>query len=144
MARGGQRSGHRLRNGPTGNGQTTIRSFRDLVAWQKAMALAQQTYAATDAFPKAAQYGLCQQLRRAVVSVPSNIAEGWGRGTKRDYLRFLHVARGSLYEVETQLLLAGQLEYLRTEAGDALLASVSECSRVLNGLIRNLAEGKTR
>ena len=121
---------------------TEIRSYRDLIAWQKAMSLAERVYSATKLFPENEQYGLCQQLRRAAVSVPSNIAEGWGRGSRRDYAAFLRTARGSLYEVETQTILANKLGYLTDEQAQALLAEADTCSRVLHGLIRSLTERK--
>jgi len=78
-------------------------SFRDLIAWQKAMALVTRVYEVTDSFPRREMYGLTRQVRDAAVSVPSNIAEGKGRQTKKDYLQFLYRARGSLLETETQL-----------------------------------------
>src|SRR5947207_12284723 len=78
-------------------------SYRDLIAWQKAMALATRVYEVTDSFPRREMYGLTRQVRDASVSVPSNIAEGKGRQTKKDYVQFLFRARGSLHETETQL-----------------------------------------
>ena len=122
--------------------ETAIKSYRDLVAWQKAMGLAKRVYGATKLLPKDEQYGLSQQLRRAAVSVPSNIAEGYGRGSRREYVSFLRTARASLYEVETQILLAQEMEYLTSKQAEALLSDAGECSRVLNGLIRSLT--KTR
>lgn len=82
---------------------TEIRSHRDLIAWQKAVDLGLEVYRLTRSFPDAERFGLISQLRRAGVSVSSNIAEGYGRGTTADYLRFLRAARGSLYEIDTQL-----------------------------------------
>ncbi len=119
-----------------------IRSYRDLVAWQKAMALAKRTYGATKLFPKEEMYGLVQQIRRAAVSVPSNIAEGYGRGSRMDYVRFLYTARGSLYEVETQTLIARDLGYLTDKQSDSLLEDADECSRLLGGLIKSLKTKK--
>jgi four helix bundle protein len=87
-------------------------------------------------------YGLVQQMRRAAVSVPSNIAEGYGRGGRKEYIHFLHIARGSLYEVETQTLIAGDLTYLTGEQVDSLLEDANECSRILGGLIKSLNTGK--
>jgi four helix bundle protein len=115
-----------------------IRSYRDLIAWQKAMALAKRVYGATNLFPKGEQYGLSQQLRRAAVSVPSNIAEGWGRGKRRDYASFLRTARASLYEAETHILLSRDLGYLTDKQSESLLRDSAECSRVLHGLIASL------
>ena len=119
-----------------------IRSYRDLIAWQKAMALAKRVYGATKLFPKEEMYGLVQQIRKAVVSVPSNIAEGYGRGSRMDYVRFLHMARGSLYEVETQTLISRDLDYLTDKQSDSLLEDANECSRLLGGLIKSLKTKK--
>ena len=110
-------------------------SYKDLVAWRKAMVMALDIYRATRAFPKDETYGLGSQLRRAAVSVPSNIAEGQGRYSRREFHRFLNNARGSVSEIETQIILARELAYLpRTEADD-LLMKAAELGRILNGLI---------
>jgi len=117
---------------------TEIRSYRDLKAWQKAMELSRRIYAATKDFPRDERYGLTSQLRRAAVSVPANIAEGWGRNVRRDYLRFLRIARGSIFEVETLLILATDFGYLANTAPGGLMSLASECARTLQGLIRSL------
>jgi len=110
-------------------------SYRDLVAWRKAMILAKEIYLATQVFPKDEIYGLRRQLRRAAVSVPSNIAEGRARYSRAEFHRFLITSRGSLAEVETQLMLSSDLEYLgRTEA-EVLLDKAAELGRILKGLI---------
>jgi four helix bundle protein len=96
-------------------------SFRDLRVWQEAMKLTVEIYRASGSFPKQEQFGLTQQIRRASVSVPSNIAEGKGRGTDKDFAHFLYHARGSLLEVQTQVLLAEQLEYLSAQEAKKLL-----------------------
>jgi four helix bundle protein len=90
----------------------TIRGYRDLIAWQKAMALVKNVYEATRDWPSVEQFGLTSQVRRAVVSVPANIAEGQGRYGSRELLHHLSVAHGSLCEVETLMLIAVDLEYL--------------------------------
>jgi four helix bundle protein len=113
-------------------------SHRDLIAWQKAMALVTQIYRATDVFPSREMYGLTRQIRDAAVSVPSNIAEGKGRQTKRDYLQFLYRARGSLLEVDTQLEVGRNLGYLDEPKFLALFEQAAEAGRVLNGLITNV------
>lgn len=117
-----------------------IRSHRDLFAWQKAVEFGLAIYAATRSFPESEKFGLVSQLRRAAVSVASNIAEGYGRGSKVDYIRFLRTARGSLYEIDTQLLFAGRLEFLGRATFEALETQLNECSRILVGLIRSLEE----
>jgi len=115
-----------------------VRSYKDLTVWQKARELVKQIYTASKGFPKEETYGLAQQIRRAAVSVPSNIAEGYGRGTRKDYIRFLYTARGSLYEVETQLFLAQDMEYLCPATSEPILNAVADCSRLLNKLITSL------
>ena len=113
-------------------------SHRELIAWQKAMALVTAIYRATDAFPSREMYGLTRQIREAAVSVPSNIAEGKGRQTKRDYLQFLYRARGSLLEAETQLEVSRNLGYLDEPKFLALFEQAAEAGRILNGLIANV------
>lgn len=110
-------------------------SYRDLVAWRKAMELVLEVYQVTKSFPKEEMYGLTSQLRRAAVSVPSNIAEGQARFSAREFYRFLSHARGSLVEVETQIMIAKSLLYLPPRQADALLLRAAESGRVLNGLI---------
>ena len=119
-------------------------SYRDLVAWRKAMILVVQIYRATRNFPKDELYGLTSQLRRAAVSVPSNIAEGQARYSRREFHHFLSNARGSLAEVETQIMLAADLAYLTSKDADTLLFKSAEVGRILNGLIastRSMASG---
>jgi four helix bundle protein len=110
-------------------------SHRDLVVWKKSMALVTAVYAATRGFPRDESYGLTNQIRRAAVSVPSNIAEGKGRISKREYLQFLSTSRGSLLELECQLEIAHNLGYLDDSTFGPLSAQTSEVGRILNGLI---------
>lgn len=114
--------------------------YKDLIAWQKAMDLVNAIYDATDSFPKRETYSLTDQIRRAAVSVPSNIAEGPAHFSNREFLHFLRHARGSLAELETQLLIAQRRNYLAEPQADALLKHVDEVSRILNGLINSLKE----
>ncbi len=116
----------------------SITDYTDLIAWQKAMELCRSIYDATAGFPANEQFGLTQQLRRAAASIPANIAEGWGRGTTADYVRFLRNARGSLYEMQTFIRLAADFQYIQTVPAAALHSACDECSRVLNGLIRSV------
>ena len=109
--------------------------YQDLIAWQKAKAFATEVYRATDAFPKAEIYGLTSQLRRASVSVASNIAEGQGRLTKGEFCHFLGQARGSLLELETQLAMSLDLNFLNEEAFKKLQSKSSEIRKILNGVI---------
>jgi four helix bundle protein len=90
----------------------SIRSYRDLRVWQMGMDLAEHCYLVTQGFPQAEVYGLTSQLRRAAVSVPANIAEGYGREYRKEYIHFLRVAQGSLKELETHLILASRIGYL--------------------------------
>lgn len=115
-----------------------VRSFRDLVAWQKAFALGLAVYRLTAKFPSDERFGLVQQMRRCSVSIASNIAEGYGRAGRSDYTRFLKLARGSLYECDTQLMFGVELGYIPCDAYEQTKAQLDECERVLAGLIRAL------
>ena len=118
-----------------------VKTFRDLVAWQKAMELAKEIYRVTAAMPETERFGLTAQMRRAAVSIPSNIAEGYGRGGRTEYLRYLRIARGSLMELQTQLLLAAELKLMHLP--EQLDNLQRETDRVLQGLIRSLAPRRT-
>jgi four helix bundle protein len=113
-------------------------NYRDLIAWQRAMDLVEATYTASATFPRDEMYGLTQQLRRSVVSVPSNIAEGQGRGSIREFAQFLTIAHGSLREAETQILIAQRLRYLETSTAEQLDEVCGEVGRLINGLLRSL------
>lgn len=113
-----------------------IKTYRDLIAWQKAMDLAERVYHATSTMPDSERFGLTSQMRRAAVSIPSNIAEGHGRQSLTDYVRFLKTARGSLMELQTQVALAERLGFLSPTRG--LVDLLNEVDRVLQGLIRSL------
>ena len=115
-------------------------SYRDLIAWQKGIELVATIYRVTQLFPKEELYGLTAQLRRAAVSVPSNIAEGQGRKSKPEFRHFLHNAAGSLMEVETQLTIAAVLGYLSREKEAEILTQTNELGRIINGLILSLAD----
>ncbi len=115
-----------------------VRTYRDLLAWQRGMDFAEAVYKTTDCLPKNEEYGLKVQLRRAAVSIPSNIAEGQGRQSTGEFLQFLGHARGSLLEAETQVLLASRLGYFSSEQAETLLKLGSAIARVLNGLISSL------
>src|SRR6266404_1530372 len=113
-----------------------LKSYRDLVVWQKAMDVTVETYRFSNDFPKSELYGLTSQLRRAGVSVPSNVAEGYGRGSRKEYVQFLCISQGSLKELETQVIIAQRLNYGSKTAGDDLLESSEEVGRMLGALIR--------
>lgn len=115
-----------------------LQSYRELVVWQKAMDLATLVYRLTESFPKREVYGLAAQLRRAGVSVPSNIAEGYGRASRREYLQFLSIAQGSLKELETQVLLSERLTYATSAQASRLLSEAEVIGKMLGSLIRSL------
>jgi four helix bundle protein len=110
-------------------------TYQDLRVWQEAMDLAEQVYRATSEFPKHELYGLMSQMRRAAVSVPSNIAEGKGRRSDPEFMRFLYCARGSLLELQTQLLVARRLQYFSEEMAAGLCRRCDGIGRLLNALI---------
>jgi four helix bundle protein len=114
------------------------KSYRDLIVWQKAMTLTRQAYAITESLPKREAYGLVDQIRRSSVSVASNIAEGHGRLTDLQFRHFLGNARGSLYEMQTQVELAIDLGYLGKQKGLELMEQGWEVARILNGLLKSL------
>jgi four helix bundle protein len=115
-----------------------IESYRDLVAWQKAMVLVQDVYGATFQLPQSEKFGLISQLRRAAVSIPSALAEGHARASTREFSHYVSIARGSLAEVETQLLISQNLGFLSADRVDVLMSLCDEQSRVLRGLKKSL------
>ena len=117
--------------------------YRDLRVWQSAMQLAVAAYKATENFPKHETYALASQIRRAAISVPSNIAEGKGRRTRADFSTFLYHARGSLLELETQFLLAKELQYVPEAQAAVLLRDSAAVGSALTGLINSLTTPST-
>lgn len=118
------------------------RYYGDLIVWQKAMELVTKIYHVTREFPKDELFGLVNQIRRAAVSIPSNIAEGQGRLSAKEFRQFLGNARGSLAELETQIKIACNLQYLAESDVQILLESASEVGRLLNGLITSCNKKK--
>jgi len=116
-----------------------VKSYRDLQVWQKGVQLASLVYQTSRVLPKDEQFGLISQMRRAAVSVPSNIAEGYGRRSRADYVRFLNMAMGSLFELQTQAEIAANLGYLAVEVSQPLAADAREIERMLSALIRKLS-----
>ena len=108
-----------------------MHNFKELIVWQKSRALVKEVYLLTKKFPKDETFGLVQQVRRAVVSVASNIAEGSGRGTNTDFLHFLDIALGSVYEVETQIILSSDLDYITNDEFDCINQKINEVERLL-------------
>lgn len=117
-----------------------MKSYKELEVWQKAIVLVKQVYEATRTFPPEERYGHSSQLRRAGTSIPANIAEGWGRGTTKEYIQFLRVARGSLMELETHLTIARDLNYLSEQKFQRLGCEVDSIGMMLNGLIHSLTK----
>jgi len=115
-----------------------IQDFRGLKVWQAAMELATEVYTLTHSFPKSEAFGLSSQLQRAVVSIPSNIAEGHARDSTKEFLRFVSIAMGSLAEVETQLIIANNLNYIEENKLAELLGKTGEIGRMLRGLQHSL------
>jgi four helix bundle protein len=113
-------------------------SYRDLRVWQHSMKLALNVYAATQSFPRQELYGLVSQMRRAAVSIPSNIAEGKGRLTDRDRAHFFSQARGSLLELETQILIAAKLSYMTAATAGSLVDLSKDVGRMLNSLVESI------
>lgn len=121
----------------------SILNYRQLIVWQKAMTLARDVYRTSARLPIRERYGLTQQVRRAAVSVPSNIAEGQGRMSTGDYVRFLAIARGSLHETETLLLLSVDLKFLDPSELTTAMGLIQECSKMLAVMIRKLGRRKS-
>ena len=119
-----------------------VRSYQDLIVWQKAMELVTKIYQVSNKFPRDEVFALTSQLRRAAISVPSNIAEGQGRSSRKEFIYFLGNAKGSLSEVETQILIARNLSYVSDEDLNTLLELSAEVGRILNGLLTSLREKK--
>ncbi len=112
-----------------------MKSYTELEVWQKSRKLAGSIYRLTATFPKEEIFALTSQLRRSAVSIPSNIAEGCGRSTAKDSIHFFYIARGSLYELETQLYISFDLNYIKELALDQLLSLLTECKKLLHGFI---------
>ena len=115
-----------------------MKTYRDLLVWQKAITFVTKTYKATKMFPKEELYGLISQMKRSAISIPSNIAEGYGRKSRNDYLRFLQIAMGSLFEIQTQLEIARNLGFVPEDSFNELYENSREIERMLSSLIRKL------
>jgi four helix bundle protein len=117
-----------------------LRNYKELKVWQKAYGLCLEIYKITKTFPKEERYGLTSQIRRAAVSIPSNIAEGYGRKSTGEYVQALYIAYGSQCELETQILLSGDLGFIEGKILKQLLERVEEVERMLKGLIKSLSK----
>jgi four helix bundle protein len=125
-------------NGATAASQQKVKHYKDLLIWQKGMALAKDVYGLTGRFPADERFGLVSQMRRAAVSVPSNIAEGQARQGTREFLLFLSHANGSLAELETQLLLSIDMKYCKKEDAEGVAGLIGELQRMIASLRRSL------
>ncbi|MBE7383384.1 MAG: four helix bundle protein [Leptolyngbya sp. SIO1E4] len=119
-------------------GRGVVNSYRDLKVWQQSMNLAEMAYQLTRDFPKQEMYGMSSQIRRAAASVPANIAEGYGRGSRGDYVRFLRIAQGSLKELETHILLAQRVQLMQLAQSDLALHQCESVGKLLHLLIKSL------
>jgi four helix bundle protein len=117
---------------------TSARSYQDLIVWQKGIDLVEAVYKATAKWPSTETFGLTSQVRRAAVSIPANVAEGQGRGNTQDFVRFLTIARGSLRETETHLIIASRLQFLNDQDFHQLRVLTDEVGRLLHGLTRRV------
>jgi four helix bundle protein len=115
-----------------------MQNYKELDVWQKVVRLATDLYTVTGRFPDTEKYGLVAQIRRAATSVPANIAEGWGRGSTKEYIQFLMVARGSLMELETHLIIAGKLRFLDNDLLEQILKQIEDIGKMLNRLVSSL------
>jgi four helix bundle protein len=117
-----------------------VKTFRDLLIWQKAMTLVTNCYAVSTGFPKEEQFGLTSQIRRCAISIPSNISEGFGRGTNKDYYRFLSISLGSLFEFQTQVEIAYNLNYITLENFNSLYEDSRELERMLTSFMNKIKQ----
>jgi four helix bundle protein len=113
-------------------------TYKDLIVWQKSIVLVTKIYSVTQAFPASEKFGIVSQLNRACISIPTNIAEGWGRESSKNYLQFLRISRGSLMETETLLLISKNLNFIQEKEYKELLSDVEEVGKILQGLIKSV------
>lgn len=121
---------------------TQIQSYKDLLIWQKGIALVKSVYVLCDTLPKEEVYGLQSQMKRPAISVPSNIAEGYGRNYSQNYIQFLRIARGSLLELETQLIISRELKLIGKELFQKVQSLITEENKMLNAFIKSISKEK--
>ena len=117
-----------------------IKTYKDLLIWQKGITLVKTIYTNLESFPKDEIFGLQSQIKRAAVSIPSNIAEGWGRSSTISYIHFLKIARGSLFELETQIIIANELNFISDLKFNEITQIITEESKMLNAFIKSLSK----
>jgi len=118
----------------------SVQSYKDLLIWQKGITIVKLVYNNLQGFPKDEIFGLQNQIKRASVSIPSNIAEGWGRDSTQSYIQFLRISRGSLFELETQIIIAKELNFLSELKFDEIIGLITEESKMLNAFIKSLSK----
>lgn len=121
-----------------------MKTYRELIAWQKGIELVLLVYTVTKTFPREELYALADQLKRSSVSVPSNIAEGYGRHTDNDFIRFLNISRGSLFELQTQLEISFRLGFLNSEEYEKLMSLAVEIDKMLNALVSKIKQRSSK
>lgn len=120
---------------------SSIKSYKDLLIWQKGFQIVISTYKLTKGFPQEELYALTSQIKRASVSIPSNIAEGYGRNTDKSFSHFIDISRGSLYELETQLLIARELEFIKDlDMFNHVISLINEESRMINAFYNSISK----
>ncbi|MCK6649501.1 MAG: four helix bundle protein [Bacteroidia bacterium] len=117
-----------------------INTYKDLIVWQKSMELVSDVYSISKTFPVEEKFGIVSQLNRAAVSIPSNIAEGWGRETSKNYLQFLRISRGSLMELETLIIISKNLGFIEKEKQELISNRIEEVGKILQGLIKGIQQ----
>jgi four helix bundle protein len=115
-----------------------IESYKDLIVWQKGIELVNEIYVITKRFPKEEMFGMTNQMRRAAVSIPANIAEGWGRKSTKSYIQFVRISCGSLYELETMMVIAKNQNYINEEQKSSTSSRIDELGKMLNKLLISL------
>jgi four helix bundle protein len=118
----------------------SIKTYKDLEVWRKSMDLCISIYNATSIIPSEEKFGLTSQIRRSAVSIPSNIAEGWGRSSRKEYINFLYIARGSCFELDTQIILADEMHFLEKPTSEKIRENIKSVAMMLNKLISRLKE----
>ena len=120
--------------------ESKISTYKDLIVWQKSILLVTDVYTLTKNFPVDERFGMVSQLNRAVISIPANIAEGWGRELSKNYLQFLRISRGSLMEVETMVLISKNLNYITEKNFIEINKKIEEVGKILQGLIKSIQQ----
>ncbi len=120
-----------------------ISSYKDLIAWQKGIELTTIVYKLLNQFPKEERFGLVSQISRSCTSIPANIAEGWGRDSDQNFINYLIIAKGSLYELETHLIVSKNINYITDETLKDVQINIEEISKIINGLIKSIQQSKS-